>query len=241
MSILKGLQHVLFGTTAIEFELTFSERKTLAIHVFPDGSVVVDAPMETPLAEVEVKVLKRAAWILRQQRQFQSYAAPKVLPRRYVNGESYRYLGRQYRLKIVEYSLERVVLSRGYLTVSLHNTSDKEHIAQLVEKWYRQRAQFVFQERFVLCYPHVAFLGIPHPEFAIRDMKSRWGSCTATGRILLNLKLIQAPKNLIDYVIVHELCHLKEHNHSPTFYTILDRVLADWRERRQRLNQMELT
>ncbi|MEO8394263.1 MAG: YgjP-like metallopeptidase domain-containing protein [Chloroflexota bacterium] len=110
----------------------------------------------------------------------------------------------------------------------------------LVEKWYRSRAQFVFKERFAPCYLRLASLGIPYPEFAVRNMKSRWGSCTATGRILLNLKLIQVPKDLIDYVILHELCHLKENNHSSAFYALLDRVLPDWRERRQRLNQMEI-
>jgi predicted metal-dependent hydrolase len=113
MSRLQGHQSVQYGTTTIDFELIFSKRKTLAIHVYPDQSIVVDAPMETPFAEIEAKVLKRAAWILRQQRQFQAYAAPKVLPRRYVSGESYRYLGRQYRLKIVEESIERVVLTNG--------------------------------------------------------------------------------------------------------------------------------
>lgn len=241
MTILKGLQRVQFGATAIEFELTYSARKTLALHVFPDGSVIVDAPVGSAWDEVEQKVLKRAAWIVRQQRQFQEYASPKGLPRRYVSGETYRYLGRQYRLKIVEQSRDRVVLTRGYLTVSLHDTSDKRRIAQLVAKWYRSRAQVVLKERLDQCYPRVAPLGIPYPELAIRDMKSRWGSCTATGRILLNLKLIQVPKDLIDYALLHELCHLREHNHSRAFYALMDRVLADWRERRQRLNQVELS
>src|SRR5664279_5997917 len=100
MSILQGLQRVGFGTTTIEFELTYSKRKTLAIHVFPDRSVVVDAPIDTSLADVEARVLKRAAWILRQQREFADHPKAQPLPRRYVSGESFRYLGRHYRLKV---------------------------------------------------------------------------------------------------------------------------------------------
>ena len=189
---------------------------------------------------IQQKVLRRAPWILRQQRQFQEYVPRKELPRRYVSGESYRYLGRQYRLKVLEQSVERVVLTRGQLTVSLPDRSDKRRIAQLVKKWYRSRARVVFEERLDKCHAQVASLGIPYPELVIRDMKSRWGSCTAAGRVLLNLKLIQVPKDLIDYAILHELCHLKEHNHSRAFYILLDHALPDWRERRQRLNQTEL-
>ena len=240
MTTLKGTQHIQFGTTTLVYELTCTERKTLAIHVYPDSTVVVDAPEGSSLDDIEKKFLKRAAWILRQQRQFQDYALPRSLPRRYVSGEAYRYLGRQYRLKVTEHSLDRIVLTRGNLKVGVRDSSDKEKIARLIEKWYRNRAQFVFQERFEISYPRVASLGLPFPEFAIREMKSRWGSCTPRGRILLNLKLIQVPKPLIDYVIVHELCHLKEHNHSSTFYALLDRALPDWRERRQRLNQIEI-
>ena len=241
MSILKGFQRVQYGSTSIEFELTYSGRKTLAVHVFPDGSVIVDAPMDSPLDIVQQKVLKRAPWILRQQRRFEEYVAPKELPRRYVSGESYRYLGRQYRLKVIEQAVERVVLTRGQLTVSLSDATNKRRVAQLVNTWYRSRARVVFEERLVKCHAPVASLGIPYPELVIRDMKSRWGSCTATGHVLLNLKLIQVPKDLIDYAILHELCHLKEHNHSRAFYSLLDRALPNWRERRLRLNQIEVS
>ena len=185
-------------------------------------------------------MLKRAGWILRQQRQFKEYPTATALPRRYVSGEAYRYLGRQYRLKVVENAVERVILSRGYLTVGVHHPADKHQIAQLIENWYRRHANHVFNDRLSVCYPRVELLGIPFPDLAVRAMKSRWGSCSAAGRITLNVKLIQVPRNLIDYVILHELCHLKEHNHRPTFYNLLDRVLPDWRERRQRLNKIEI-
>jgi predicted metal-dependent hydrolase len=88
--------------------------------------------------------------------------------------------------------------------------------------------------------PRFQHLPIHSPKLTIRRMKSRWGSCGANGAVTLNLKLIQVGKPLIDYVIVHELCHLVEHNHSKRYYALLDRMLPDWRTRRQRLNESEV-
>ncbi len=240
MTVLGGQHSVQFGTTAIEYELTFSERKTLAIHVYPDRSVVVDAPMGSSLQAVEAKVKKRAGWVLRQQRQFETYATPNPLPRQYASGESYRYLGRQYRLKVVADAIERVRLSRGYLTVNVEDPSDTVHIQKMITVWYRQQAKRVFDERLKVCFPRVESLGISYPTLMVRQMKLRWGSCTAAGNIILNILLIHVPKDLIDYVVLHELCHLKEHNHSPAFYTLLARVLPDWEDQRRQLNQIEL-
>ncbi|MCA0455393.1 MAG: M48 family metallopeptidase [Chloroflexi bacterium] len=240
MTLLGGRQSVQFGTTTIDYELTYSERKTLAIHVYPDGSVVVDAPMGSSFEAVEAKVKKRGGWILRQQRQFETYAAPNPLQKQYVSGESYRYLGRQYRLKVMADAVERVSLSRGYLTVSVQDTADKAHIQKLITAWYRQQAKRVFAERLKVCYPRVEPYGLTYPEVSIRQMKARWGSCTADGKIILNLILIHVPKHLIDYVILHELCHLKEHNHGTAFYGLLARVLPDWEAQRRQLNQAEL-
>lgn len=239
MSVLAGAQAVQYGTTTIHYELIYMKRKTLAIHVYPDGHVEVHAPLETPLDKIEAAIHKRAAWIVRHQKQYQTYAKPNPLPRRYVSGESYRYLGRQYRLKVVEDLVERVQMSRGFLTVWVNQVENKARIAALVDQWYRTQAERVFAERLTVCLARVESLGVGQPELSIRAMKTRWGSCTAKGRILLNPKLIQMPKDLIDYVIVHELCHLKELNHSSAFYALLDRVLPEWRERRQKLNSSE--
>lgn len=240
MSILAGQRRLQFGTSTIEYELTFSERKALVIHVYPDCSVVVDAPVGSDESAIEQKVLKRAAWILRQQRQFQDYPAASPLPRRYVSGEAYRYLGRQYRLKVVENRVESVRLARGFITVNVQDREDKTRIGELIHKWYLGHARRIFAERLQACFPRLAALDVPYPELAIRDMKARWGSCSPTGRLTLNLKLIYVPKVLIDYVVIHELCHLREHNHSPAFYQLLGKVLPEWRELRQQLNQFDL-
>jgi predicted metal-dependent hydrolase len=167
-------------------------------HVHPDCSVLVKAPLGTDTQRIEAFVLKRAAWALKHQRRFQDYPIANPLPRRYVSGESYRYLGRQYRLKVVEDSIDRVQLSRGFLTVSVANTSDKKRIAELLDNWFRVQAKRIFEERLAACYPRVESLGIAYPKISSREMKARWGSCSAKQNISLNLKLIHVPKDLID-------------------------------------------
>ena len=162
MSILAGHRRLQFGTSTIDFELTYSERKTLAIHVYPDCSVVVDAPMDSNEATIEQKVLKRGAWILRQQRNFQQYPEASPLPRRYVSGEAYRYLGRQYRLKVIEDQVERVRLSRGYLTVSVKDQGDRVRISHLIDDWYIGHAKRIFSERLA-----VNFARVSAPEMTI--------------------------------------------------------------------------
>ena len=232
-----------YGTTTIHYELSYVSRKTLAITVHPDDlRVTVQAPPGSALADVEAKLRQRAQWILRQKRELERYL-PHLPPRQYVSGETHRYLGRQYRLKVIEGAsangVGRVERDRSYIYVTTRDKADKVRIKRLLDDWYRAHATRVFAERLEVCYTKVEHLGVACPDLAIRVLKSRWGSCSPRGRITLNVKLIQAPRAYIDYVVFHELCHLAEPNHSPRFYELLERVLPDWRERRERLNGFE--
>ena len=225
-----------FGDALISYDVTYAARKTLAIHVHPDLRVTVVAPMNTTETAVSAKVRKRAAWILRQQRELELYL-PHIPPRQYVSGETHRYLGRQYRLKVNEWAASSVKLTRGFLTAVLPNKTDTVQVKVLVDGWYRTQAKRVLPERLAVMLPRFARVGLQkEPQLSIRMMKSRWGSCTDAGVITLNLKLMQVPKPYIDYVIVHELCHLVEHNHGRRFYRLLDRMMPDWRTQRERLN-----
>jgi len=229
---------VKWGKTEIGFSLHYSDRKTLAIHVHPDGQVSVDAPVSASIEEIYGKVKKRATWILRQQRQFAAY--PPALPaRRYVTGETHRYLGRQYRLKVLQGEGEQVKLLRGCLQVETRGPDDQRRVKALLQAWYREKARLVFTERYEHCRTLVAKFGIRHESgFQLRLMPKRWGSCTRSGNILLNPELVAAPKDCIEYVITHELCHLKEPNHSQAFYRLLTAAMKDWEVRRQRLNEI---
>jgi predicted metal-dependent hydrolase len=112
-------------------------------------------------------------------------------------------------------------------------------VKKVLEGWFRKRAQMIFTEQVEKWYPRFERFDIQTPQVIVRKMKSRWGSCTGTGKITLNFKLIQVPKQLIDYVIVHELSHLVEHSHNGDFYYLLSRIMPDWEKRREKLNRFE--
>lgn len=232
------MYEIQYGDTTIQYTLSYAARKTLAISVSPDLSVSVSAPNDTTLEAIEARVRKRAPWILRQQRELERYL-PKQPPRKYVSGETHRYLGRQYRLKTIEHDLDAVKLARGYLYVYSTKPHDQAHIQRLVERWYEAQAKRVLPERVQAMLPRFAHLGVAEPSIVVKQLRARWGSCTGSGTITLNVRLVQVPKQYIDYVIVHELAHLVEHNHSKRFYVLLDKMMPDWRERRQDLNRLE--
>jgi predicted metal-dependent hydrolase len=228
-----------FGSAIILYSVRFAPRKTAAIEVHPDQQVTVIAPHGSEPPTIEALVRKRAPWILRQQRQFLTYTQPER-SHAYVSGESYRYLGRQYRLKVREGKTEGVQQERGFLYVTVAEKQQGKQVQRVLEGWYRENAKRIFQQRLARCYPRVERLGVIYPTLTIRAMKTRWGSCGHSGVILLNPKLVQVPLSCIDYVIFHELCHLKEQNHGKHYYQLLDQVLPNWREKRQKLNQFEL-
>jgi predicted metal-dependent hydrolase len=235
------IHRVPYGSKNITFALEYSPRKTLAIEVHPDQSILVKAPTDATIEVVESKVIHRAAWITRQQRQFSKYALPLPAPE-CISGEGYRYLGRQYRLKLIESQCDQIRLWQGRLEVNTPIPFDRDHVERAISHWFRDRALTIFAERYQYCTKLVSAYGIEHSnEFELRTMSKRWGSCTPTGKIFLNPLLISASKDCIDYVIVHELCHLQFPNHSSSFYRLLTRIMPDWIDHRQKLNsQVEL-
>jgi predicted metal-dependent hydrolase len=238
MKLTDDIHRVPYGSQNITFALEYSPRKTLAIEVHPDSSILVKAPTDATIESIESKVIHRAAWIARQQRQFDRYALPLPAPE-CVSGEGYRYLGRQYRLKLIESHSDKIRLWQGRLEVNTPTPFDREHVERAISNWFRDRAMSIFAERYQYCTKSVAPYGIRQQSsgFELRTMSKRWGSCTPAGRIFLNPLLISAPKSCIDYVIVHELCHLRFPNHSNSFYKLLAVILPDYRHRKEDLDR----
>jgi len=230
---------VQFGSKTIEFRLQYSERKTLGISVLPDLTVVVTAPNETTddLEKIKAKVRAKAAWILRQQAKFNKFL-PKQPARRFVSGETHLYLGRQYRLKLVEGAPESVKLKSGYLFVTTEKKEDKKKIEDLIEKWYWKRARNLFGKKLSVCWEKFKRYDLVMPPFRLRRMTKRWGTCSPTGIINLNPDLIKTPSSCIEYVITHELCHLIHPFHDKKFFRLLQRVLPDWENRKARLERI---
>jgi predicted metal-dependent hydrolase len=226
---------VTWGTIEIPYRYLFSRRKTLAISVHPDLSVTVKAPDGTGIETIREYVRRRGGWISKAWRGFEPYL-PKQPPRRYVSGETHRYLGRQYRLKAIQGETEAVKCLRGYFWVTSKDEPAPERVKTLLESWYRVHAEVVFEERLRACHKRAAREGILLPSMMIRRMTGRWGSFSSAGRITLNIALIQAPKECIDYVIMHELCHFKAKHHGPFFWKLLYRLIPDFEERRAKLN-----
>lgn len=235
---MKSVQHVIeYDGAVIPFALSYSARKRLQITVNPDQSVSVSAPEDATVAEVVERVNRRARWIIRQILYFDRFK-PIQPPRRYVSGETHLYLGKRYRLKVVQSELTKVVLSRGYLQVMTEYSKDSDHVKKLVEKWFRAHAVQTLSRRFDMCVERMKRFDLPEPVLAFRKMKTRWGSCSSNQRITLNVELVKASVDSIDYVITHELCHLLCPNHGKDFYRLLEQVLPDWERRKE---QLEMT
>ncbi len=175
-----------YGSTTIDYDLAFVPRKTLGIAVRPDLTVGVRAPLGTALEDVEAVVKKRSAWILKQQRELVRYL-PHLPPRQYVSGESHRYLGRQYRLKVNAgpENESGVQQTRNTLEVTVADPADREHVKELLDAWYHARAGEIFAARLAACYPKVRHLSLPYPQLAVQEMRSRWGNCDPNDRITL--------------------------------------------------------
>ena len=224
-----------YGTTTILYRLEYRNRRTLGIEVHPDGHVLVLAPILADLETIQARVFKRASWILKQQREFASYALPQP-ERRFVAGETHRYLGRQYRLKLEHGTPEQVKLARGELCIT---TTDPSRVERLLMRWFRTRAENVFEERIRVCLERVAPFGISHAgSFKLKSMAKRWGSCTAGGVIYLNPLLVGAPKECIDYVVIHEHVHTVYFHHKSEFYALLSRCFPNWQTVRKRLHTL---
>lgn len=233
------IEEIQYGSRTIRFTLESRKRKTLGISVNPDSSVEVTAPLSRSRDEVLAAVQRRARWIVKQQDRF-ALLDRRESRREYVSGETHGYLGRQYLLKVIPVEskgAEQVKLIGPHLQVFSSQPANSERVKMQLERWYRERARVKFAERLDRCLEHVRKYGIVGPDLKIVKMLRRWGSCTKSGSILLNLHLIQAPTHCIDYVITHELCHLKIMKHDRAFIELLTAIMPDWQLRKERLEQ----
>lgn len=235
-----GEQRIRYGDEIIRFRVRVQPDRRVprvAIHVEPDGRVLVDAPSGATSASVLAAVRKRSVWISRQVEAARERRGG-LQAREYVSGESLLYLGRRYRLKVVaESSASANAALRGaYLVVTAPERSAAP-IRSALDAWYRQRAREVLAHRLEAVAATLRWV-TGMPEMRLRNMTVQWGSCSPAGRITLNPMLVKAPRECIDYVMLHELIHLRHHNHGSQFYRTLDRHMPGWRALKLRLDGM---
>ncbi|OHB56575.1 MAG: hypothetical protein A2Y12_04690 [Planctomycetes bacterium GWF2_42_9] len=226
---------ILYGKETIEFELEFYERQRFRIDVHPNNRVVVYAPIGKNIDEIKERVKKKAPWIIKQKLYFEQYQ-PSLPNKSYISGETHLYLGRQYRLKVSESNYEEVRLVGKYILVHIKSKQNTLKVKALVEEWYKVHARKIFQQYLLDCYNRSDKFRFELPKYQIRKMNKRWGSYTKRGDILLNLELIKTPLYCIEYVIMHELCHVEVRNHNVQFYKLLTALMPDWKKRKEKLH-----
>ena len=231
---------IAYGRNKIKFLLRQTDRKTLTISVSPDLSVMVSSPQHIPIRTILNRVQKRAGWIINKIEYFKDFQ-PLRPPKEYVSGETHRYLGRQYRLKVVANGKSEVKMKGPYLFLYTKSKDNTRRNKKLLYGWYRERAMDRFEATFNALLKRLQKYGINSPALKIKTMKARWGSCSAKKEtVTLNTELIKAPSHCIEYVIMHELCHMKYPSHNRHFYDFLALVMPDWIERKRRLERVVL-
>ena len=223
------MHKVNYGTRDVFFEVERSNRKTLAIEVHPDSSVHIIAPEQSSITDIEKKVAKRANWITKQQNYFEQFL-PRTPEREYVSGETHYYLGKSYLLKISIGDINEVKLKAGQLQVTCKECYTPEKVKKLLAHWYYKHAEKKFQKLGKEAFAKFKEYDFEEPQLEIRRMAKRWGSCNTVDKITINPELIKAPAKCIEYVLVHEMCHLVVTNHNKTFYHTLSAIMPNWKK-----------
>jgi predicted metal-dependent hydrolase len=228
-----------FGSETIPFVVAFGEQKTLSIAVRPDCSVVAVAPVGNDLPKVLSRVYHRRKWIAKQRAYFEQF---RQLPKNkhYISGETHLYLGRQYRLKVHKGAKSGMKLVGHYMHVDVQNPKDFNMIKTVMESWYHRHSILIFKNRFDTYLKLTGSLKLAFPKLQVRQMNKRWGSCSKAGVITLNEELVKTPLYCIEYVILHELCHLSIRKHGPKFFNLLTQYMPDWKKRKERLDLFSL-
>ncbi len=209
-----------------EVDVIRTDRSKSARVQVEDGAVSIIVPVALPLERIEKIVQDKHRWI--KEKLYLHQQAMPVSSKEFVSGEAFAYLGRNYRLKIESGAFQPVKLKQGRLIVTLpKEAATPELIRNALVRWYRLQAQERFAEK-VKRYAKV--VGVTPVAVGVKTFKSRWGSCTVDGEILFHWKVILAPHRIVDYVVVHELCHLKHHDHSAAFWQSVARVMPDYLE-----------
>ncbi|MEM9116037.1 MAG: SprT family zinc-dependent metalloprotease [Myxococcota bacterium] len=229
---------VRFGRTSIPYGIRRSpRRKTVSVAVDPEDGVLLTAPVGVSVERLDRVVKDRAPWILGKLHQTEA-SEPRPAPREFVSGESFLYLGRQYRLRVVPRKHPGPAkLSAGWLAVEVERGLKASRRASAVRDglvaWYWARAEQKLPER-VQAWAHAAG-GKRIGDIIIADQRRRWASCDSAGNLRFNWRIAQAPLRLVDYVVVHELAHLRHRDHTPAFWRALEEAQSDYGVRRRSL------
>ena len=226
-----------YGKRQLVVDVMTGDRKRLSVTVHPDLRITAKVPAGYEPEVIRQRLEKRASWIARQLDFFERFQ-PLPPECKFVSGETHYYLGRQYRLRVRPGKIARVRLLGRFFEMELPDTGNRKKARTLMLDWYLAHAKDLLSRRLAQYVPTFERMGAVVPEVRYRRMKKRWGSCSGKGVIMLNTELVKAPTHCIDYVIIHELCHLLYPHHDKKFYHLLGRILPDWEKRKERLEKV---
>lgn len=220
-----------YGTRYIDFNVAYRDRKTMTIEVEPSGEVNVISPINATEEVILKKVKSKAKWIVQKQYEVKNINVNKIR-REAVNGESYLYLGRAYSLQLIyDENAENinVRLMRGKFIITTY-TNEQDKIKLALENWYRDKALKKIKER--VKYYESYFRG-KVTDVRVKEQKKRWASCTKNNELLFNWRCVMSPSNILDYIVVHEMCHMQYKSHSKEFWDSVCSILNDYEYRRE--------
>jgi predicted metal-dependent hydrolase len=220
-----------------DYKIIYSGRRSLAISVGPATGVIVRAPYRTSLKAIENLVCAKTTWINKHLESYRSSVNINNIKNYYDGAETLLY-GREHRLKII--SSEKYYVKRdgeNTIEVGLKNMSDKDLVGPMLEKWYKIISEGLFRQRFGEILLKYKDFNFKPSAFSVKVMKRRWGSCSSKGKITISSELVKLDDIYLEYVILHELCHLRHHNHGKEFYYLLSEVFPDWKRRRSELKR----
>lgn len=225
----------------LNYTLTRKNVKNINVRVKPDGSINVSANKRTDLREIEQFLLSKMDYLLKVQAKFKSSEQLDLQPKQYINGESFYILGKHLRLNVVESSDEMVSQDGLYIALTTKNSTNHARKKQLMNTFLSEQCKSLFCEISLETHKLFAKYGIIEPEIKTRTMKTRWGSCLPQKNIItLNTKLLEVPRNCIEYVVLHEYCHFIHPNHSKDFYAFVSMLMPDWKERKKLLETTQM-
>jgi len=222
-----------YGEYRYDYKEIRENRKTFSLAVYPNMSIILKVPQGAKSSKIESFLKRKWMWLEKQLRYFEKYQSKKYR-KEYISGESFLYLGRQYKLKVIKGNFEGVKLIKGMLVLSIkNNIHNSKYNKKLLDDWYEEKTREKFQERYSIILKNFNY--DYNPQLITRKMKKRWGSYLTGKKVILNPELIKAPIKAIDYVITHELCHMKIKTHNCEFYNLLESKFPEWKKIKEQL------
>lgn len=238
MTSSSALRKVISDGKEIIYQLEQKPVKNLNLRIRKDGSVYVSANDLVPVSKVDEFVVSKGAYISASLQHFQELVQYRPQPKQYISGETFYILGRGLRLKVLEGTKDEIHMDGVYILLQVKDSADVNRKERIVTKFLNQQCKDQFGEIMAETYPLFQKYGVGQPTLRIRDMDTRWGSCLSKkGIITLNKRLLEAPRNCIEYVVMHEFCHFIHPNHSKEFYGFLTMLMPDWKERKVSLDR----